>query len=155
MKKKSSMESVRRTAIETIESPDLYVASSDLLDQIAFALAISDPLVTPKGRRELRWDKDFDHEEKESYKTMARVVVACLEMRDQDIEGLKAKISKYESFLHKLQMHAEVRMDGEKVAKLVSNACSWSFAHRAGNGAFSVEEQDELVANALEKLDLV
>lgn len=68
------------------------------------------------------------------------------------IAMLQKKVNKYEGFLHSLQLHAEVCMDHEKTKKLVSNACSWSYAHRRGNGEYSDEEQEAIINAAFHKL---
>jgi len=60
----------------------------------------------------------------------------------------KEKIYIYESFLHLLQLNAEVVEDIEQTKKLISNACAWSYSHRVGNGEYSDEEQQEIVNNA-------
>jgi len=68
------------------------------------------------------------------------------------IAGLQKKVAKYESFLHSLQLHAEVCLDHEKTKRLISNACSWSYAHRRGNGELSDDEQDAIINKAFHKL---
>jgi hypothetical protein len=62
------------------------------------------------------------------------------------------KIIKYEMFLHCLQMYAEVTLDHERVKKLIARACTWSYAHRQGNGELSEAEQCELIDAAFDKL---
>jgi len=68
------------------------------------------------------------------------------------IASLRKKVNQYESFLHSLQLHAEVCMEDEKTKRLVSNACSWSYAHRRGNGEYSDEEQEAIINKAFHKL---
>ncbi len=68
------------------------------------------------------------------------------------ITGLQEKVTKYEDFLHILQLYAEVCLDHEKTKRLVSNACSWSYAHRRGNGEYSDEEQEAIINTAFHKL---
>lgn len=65
---------------------------------------------------------------------------------------LKEKVIKYEQFLHALQIHAEVTMNPTKIGKLINNACSWSYAHRRGNGELSEKDQREIINKAFEKL---
>lgn len=62
------------------------------------------------------------------------------------------KVKVYEQLLHDIQLFAEVTMDGEKVRQLIGNICRWSYAHRAGNGENSEEEQLEQINKAFEKL---
>lgn len=68
------------------------------------------------------------------------------------ITMLQKKVNKYEGFLHSLQLHAEVCMDREKTKRLISNACSWSYAHRRGNGELTDEEQERIIDKAFHKL---
>lgn len=65
------------------------------------------------------------------------------------------KVKIYEHFLHTLQLYAEITMEGDKVQKLIANACNWSYAHRRGNGEFSEEEQAALVEAALLQLPYI
>lgn len=58
------------------------------------------------------------------------------------------KIKTYEGLLHDIQMYAEVVLNGEAVKKLIHNICSWSYAHRAGNGEFSEDEQERMITKA-------
>jgi hypothetical protein len=69
-----------------------------------------------------------------------------------ELDGLKEKVRVYEQFLHLLQMHAEVTLNGEMMRRLISNACRWSYAHRCGNGELSDEDQQKLVDAAFERL---
>lgn len=64
----------------------------------------------------------------------------------------KQKIQKYEDVLHTIQMYAEVTMDGEKLTKLISNICSWSYAHRMGNGTLSEKQQKKIIKEKFDKL---
>ena len=54
----------------------------------------------------------------------------------------------YESFLHLLQLNAEVTLNADGVKKLISNACSWSYAHRRGNGELTDDEQQAIIDKA-------
>lgn len=65
----------------------------------------------------------------------------------------KEKIVMYESFLHRLQMNAQVTMNSKNVQRLISNACDWSYAHRVGNGQLSDDEQQDIIDKNLKKLD--
>lgn len=64
----------------------------------------------------------------------------------------KQKIAQYEKFLHMLQLNAEVVMNKDNVGKLISRACAWSYAHRAGNGELSEKEQQAMIDRTFEKL---
>lgn len=69
-----------------------------------------------------------------------------------ELEAARHKIKVYESFLHLLQMHAEVTMDRDRVRRLIERACAWSYAHRSGNGELSEEEQQERIDAAFANL---
>ena len=58
----------------------------------------------------------------------------------------------YESLLHLLQLNAEVTLNHENVKKLIGNICSWSYAHRRGNGEPTDEEQQAMIDKAFDKL---
>ena len=79
---------------------------------------------------------------KESYITSLQNELSCA----------KQKIVVYERFLHQLQLFAEVALDGNKVRKLIDRACTWSYAHRAGNGELTETEQQARIGKAFEKL---
>jgi hypothetical protein len=69
-----------------------------------------------------------------------------------DLPTTAEKLQMYEQLLHDIQLFAEVTMDNDKIVKLIRNICSWSYAHRVGNGEYSEEEQDAIVAKAFKKL---
>jgi len=64
----------------------------------------------------------------------------------------KEKIEMYEALLHKIQLCAEVAMDGEKTSQLIRNICRWSYSHRAGNGELTDEQQENLIDAAFGRL---
>jgi hypothetical protein len=64
----------------------------------------------------------------------------------------KEKLAVYEKVLHQLQLYAEVTMNGEKVNELIGLICSWSYAHRCGNGELSDKEQQRIIDKALQRL---
>jgi hypothetical protein len=65
---------------------------------------------------------------------------------------LRQKVEMYEKLLHDIQMHAEVTMDGAKVARLIGNICSWSYAHRSGNGELTDKQQQARIDAAFNQL---
>ena len=65
---------------------------------------------------------------------------------------LKARIQKYEEFLHAINTYAAIVIDGEKVRKLIDNACSWSYAHRVGNGEYTDREQQDIIDSRFDRL---
>jgi len=66
---------------------------------------------------------------------------------------MRQKIKKYEALLHRIQMHAQVTMDHDKLSTLIDQICSWSYAHRSGNGEITHKEQQRRINAAFEKLD--
>lgn len=64
----------------------------------------------------------------------------------------KEKIQKYEELLHKIQMCAEVTMDNEKLKRLISNICGWSYAHRAGDGMLTERQIKKNIKEKFNKL---
>jgi len=64
----------------------------------------------------------------------------------------KQKIQQYEQLLHSIQMYAVVSMNSEKALQLIGNICTWSYAHRQGNGTLRPYEQQRLIDNAFWKL---
>lgn len=65
---------------------------------------------------------------------------------------LRQKVAMYEGLLHDIQMYSEVVMDDDKVAKLIQNICTWSYAHRQGNGMLTEKQQDALIDKTFAKL---
>jgi hypothetical protein len=68
------------------------------------------------------------------------------------MKTIEEKIRRYEAFLHLLQLYAEVSLDEEAMKQLISNACSWSYAHRRGNGEPTEEEQQAMIDKAFDNL---
>lgn len=64
----------------------------------------------------------------------------------------KERIKKFREFLHLLQFNAEVVMNSKNVQRLINNACSWSYAHRIGNGEFTDAAQMRIVDQATTRL---
>ena len=67
---------------------------------------------------------------------------------------LKQKVEMYEKFLHDIQMYS-VCGRGDLIQILIDNACSWSYAHRVGNGEFSDKKQDYFITNNFWKLTTI
>lgn len=73
----------------------------------------------------------------------------------KDISHWKKLESENEVFraaFHYINTHAAITMNGDKVREMIDAICSWSYAHRCGNGEYSEEEQQELVDRAFEKI---
>lgn len=75
-----------------------------------------------------------------------------LERYEGELAELREKTQVYEQLLHKIQLNAEVVMDHAVVGDLIRNICSWSYAHRRGNGEYSEQEQDAIVRSAFDRL---
>lgn len=68
------------------------------------------------------------------------------------LKALKHRLYEHESLLHQIQLYAEVAMNREKISQLIGLICSWSYAHRVGNGENTEEEQDAIVERAWQKI---
>jgi hypothetical protein len=62
------------------------------------------------------------------------------------------KIKQYEEFLHNINLML-IFGSSERIKKLLENADNWSYAHRAGNGEMSEEDQQEYINRAFWKLN--
>jgi hypothetical protein len=67
--------------------------------------------------------------------------------------SLLMRVRLYESLLHRIQLHRNVTMDGEKLNRLLDKVSGWSRAHRTGNGELSEQEERENINRWLEKFD--
>jgi hypothetical protein len=71
--RKDVQEAVRATVIDYQDDP---VEQSQTIEGLAFAIALSDPLVTRKGRESFKWSRsDFSEVEMEEYRRMAFLVL--------------------------------------------------------------------------------
>ena len=70
---------------------------------------------------------------------------------DPPTPTLEEKVKMYEDFLHKINLGC-VCCNHEMVRELVGNADKWSYAHRAGNGMITEEEQQEMINARFYKL---
>lgn len=68
--------------------------------------------------------------------------------REQELEE---KVKVYESLLHRMQMLA-ITGNHEKMSETIEAVCSWSYAHRSGNGELSEEEENERIQYHYNKL---
>lgn len=78
--------------------------------------------------------------------------VICNRLPKKSDNNLEEKVRVYEALLHDLQLHSEVTLNHNAVVEILKNVCSWSYAHRSGNGELSDEEIQERIDNAFEKL---
>lgn len=62
------------------------------------------------------------------------------------------KIEVYEQLLHDLYFHSTVTMRHDAVMDCLNRISAWSYAHRQGNGEFSMKEQQELIDHHFWKL---
>lgn len=65
---------------------------------------------------------------------------------------LKEKVQVYEALLHKIQLHAQVAMNRAALGQIIQNICDWSYAHRCGNGEYSVKKQRRIINAAFKRL---
>jgi hypothetical protein len=63
---------------------------------------------------------------------------------------LKTKV--YEQLMHDIQMYSCVSLNPEKLQRLIRIVCDWSYAHRAGNGEYTDEEQEQLINKQFRRL---
>jgi hypothetical protein len=57
-----------------------------------------------------------------------------MEKSIDELEILKDKVNTYETVLHSIQLYHDVTMDHDRLSRLIQMICSWSSAHRQGNG---------------------
>lgn len=62
---------------------------------------------------------------------------------------MRDKIAVYEKAFHMIQLYGHVAMNTAKLQELLGLICSWSYAHRCGNGEL---DNDKLVEKELENL---
>lgn len=53
---------------------------------------------------------------------------------------------------HHINTHASITMDAGKMREIIGAICSWSYAHRQGNGCLSDEEQQELIDSKFSRI---
>jgi hypothetical protein len=58
----------------------------------------------------------------------------------------------YERFLHRVALYADT-FNNLKVQEAVTLICSWSYAHRSGNGELSEYEQQKRIDHVIERMD--
>jgi hypothetical protein len=75
-----------------------------------------------------------------------------LDYLEKSNDDLKNKVVVYERFLHALQTNIDVTMNNDNVRALLRNACSWSYAHREGNGELTKREQQDRINSAFNRL---
>jgi hypothetical protein len=71
-----------------------------------------------------------------------------------ELAAMQKRISQYEDFLHAIN-YAVVAGNSERVKALIDNAFKWGYAHRAGNGEYTDEEQQRLIDKCAESLTKV
>lgn len=62
-----------------------------------------------------------------------------------ELATLREKVYVYESMMHSIQLFSSVTMDGPAIQHMIDIINAWSYAHRAGNGMPTDEEQAEMV----------
>ena len=51
----------------------------------------------------------------------------------------------FHQVFHHINTHAAITMNADKMQEIIWAICSWSYAHRSGNGELSNEEQQARV----------
>jgi len=58
----------------------------------------------------------------------------------------------FRQVFHYINTHAAITMNMEKMQEIIGAICSWSYAHRVGNGELSDEEQQAVIDRAFDKI---
>jgi hypothetical protein len=58
----------------------------------------------------------------------------------------------FQQVFHYINTHAAITMNAERMQEIISAICSWSYAHRSGNGELTDEEQQARVDLAFNKI---
>jgi hypothetical protein len=58
----------------------------------------------------------------------------------------------FQQVFHYINTHASITMNQEKMQEIIGAICSWSYAHRVGNGELSDEEQQAIIDSAFNKI---
>jgi hypothetical protein len=56
---------------------------------------------------------------------------------------------------HHINTHSSITMNAERMQEIIGAICSWSYAHRVGNGELSDEEQQELIDRAFNRIKYI
>ena len=69
-----------------------------------------------------------------------------------DWKKLESENEVFHAAFHYINTHAAITMNSDKVREMISAICSWSYAHRCGNGELTEEEQQEEIDKSFEKI---
>lgn len=58
----------------------------------------------------------------------------------------------FSAAFHYINTHAAITMNADKMQEIIWAICSWSYAHRSGNGELSNEEQQARVDCAFDRI---
>ena len=58
----------------------------------------------------------------------------------------------FKRVFHHINTHASITMNAERMQEIIGAICSWSYAHRAGNGELSDKEQQAVIDHEFEKI---
>jgi hypothetical protein len=58
----------------------------------------------------------------------------------------------FQQVFHHINTQASITMNQQKMQEIIGAICSWSYAHRVGNGELSDEEQQAVVDRAFNKI---
>lgn len=65
---------------------------------------------------------------------------------------LKTENEVFRRVFHYINTHAAITMNAERMQEIIGAICSWSYAHRCGNGELSDEEQQARIDSAFYKI---
>jgi hypothetical protein len=58
----------------------------------------------------------------------------------------------FQQVFHHINLHASITMNVDKMQEIIGAICSWSYAHRVGNGELSDEEQQAVIDRAFDRI---
>jgi hypothetical protein len=74
----------------------------------------------------------------------------------EKFSGELAKLRKenevFHQVFHHINTHASITLNAEKMQEIIGAICSWSYAHRVGNGELSDEEQQAVIDRAFDRI---
>jgi hypothetical protein len=67
-------------------------------------------------------------------------------------QQLEAENAVFRRVFHHINTHASITMNRERMQEIIGAICSWSYAHRVGNGELSDVEQQAVIERAFDKI---
>ena len=69
-----------------------------------------------------------------------------------ELAKLRTENEVFHQVFHHINLHASITMNAEKMQGIIGVICSWSYAHRSGNGELTDEEQQARVDYAFDRI---